>query len=119
MVNRFVTCLVLISLAWAASASAQRRKPMRTSANKSVLLPNKSPLITFRILFMTGSAFDPKGKEGLASLTAAMMAEGGTRKLSYDQILEEMYPLVFGLEGLLEMQSTLTNLTPDSPGGQP
>lgn len=32
---------------------------------------------------------------------------------------EEMYPLVFGLAGLLEMQSTLTTLTPDSFGARP
>jgi len=40
----------------------------------TVLLPNRSPLVSFRLLFMTGSAFDPKGKEGIASLTASMLA---------------------------------------------
>src|SRR5206468_3705736 len=39
----------------------------------TVLLPGPSPLVTFRILFMTGSAFDPPGKEGLAALTASML----------------------------------------------
>src|SRR4051812_32209181 len=39
----------------------------------SVLQPNRSPLVTFRILFNTGSASDPEGKEGLASLTASML----------------------------------------------
>src|ERR1044071_4521292 len=55
---------------------------------KSVLIPNRSPLVSFRILFMTGSAADPKGKEGLASLTAAMLAEGGTRTKTYAQLNE-------------------------------
>ncbi len=32
---------------------------------------------------------------------------------------EEMYPLVFGLAGLLEMQSTFTNPTPNSFGDRP
>src|SRR5436309_11258657 len=31
----------------------------------SVLQPNHSPLVTFRILFNTGSASDPEGKEGV------------------------------------------------------
>ena len=32
----------------------------------SLLLPGNSPLVTFRLLFTTGSAFDPPGKEGRA-----------------------------------------------------
>ena len=31
---------------------------------------NESPLISFRILFHTGAASDPAGKEGVAALTA-------------------------------------------------
>src|SRR5262249_49508471 len=38
----------------------------------TLLQPGTSPLVTFRILFTTGSAFDPPGKEGLAALTASM-----------------------------------------------
>ncbi|HEX8492260.1 MAG TPA: pitrilysin family protein [Pyrinomonadaceae bacterium] len=67
-------------------------KPMSTSI-ATVMMPNQSPLVTFRILFMTGSANDPAGKEGVAALTAAMLAKGGTRSLSYEQIVEAMYPM--------------------------
>ena len=59
----------------------------------AVLLPNRSPLVSFRILFMTGSADDPRDKEGLASLTAAMLAEGGSRTRTYAEITEAMYPM--------------------------
>lgn len=62
----------------------------------SVLQPTKSPIVTFRIQFLTGSADDPKGKEGLANLTAAMLAQGGSRKLSYDEIVERFYPMAAG-----------------------
>jgi zinc protease len=48
---------------------------------ESVLQPGTSSLVTFRILFTTGSAYDPAGKEGLAALTASMLAQGGTRSL--------------------------------------
>ncbi len=34
----------------------------------------------------------PQGKEGLAALTAAMVAEGGTKSLTYDQLLEAVLP---------------------------
>src|SRR2546430_12766274 len=59
----------------------------------TVLLPNRSPLVSFRILFMTGSAFDPKGKEGVASLTASMLAAGGSRVRTYAEITDAMYPM--------------------------
>jgi zinc protease len=72
-----------------------------------VLLPNKSPLITFRILFMTGSAADPKGKEGIASLTAAMLAQGGSRNLSYDQIIDQMYPMATSFSWQTDKEMTV------------
>jgi zinc protease len=58
-----------------------------------------TPLVALRFVFQVGSQDDPKGKEGLAALTAAMVAEGGTRELSYDQLLEKFYPMAAGLSG--------------------
>ena len=72
---------------------AQTNKGMNSTQTNTVLLPNRSPLVTFRILFMTGSAYDPKGKEGLASLTAAMLAAGGSRTRPYSEITDAMYPM--------------------------
>ena len=46
------------------------------TANKPVLLPVKNdPTISFRIWFKVGSQNDPVGKEGLASITAAMLSD--------------------------------------------
>ena len=60
----------------------------------TTLLPSKgSPIIYFRILFHVGSIDDPAGKEGLAALTARLLAEGGTRSLNYSQVLEALYPM--------------------------
>ncbi|HYO91999.1 MAG TPA: hypothetical protein VEQ40_10195, partial [Pyrinomonadaceae bacterium] len=59
----------------------------------SVLQPNSAPIVNFRIQFMTGSAFDPPGKEGLAALTAAMLAQGGTRSQTYEQLVAAVYPM--------------------------
>ena len=58
------------------------------------LLPSEnSPIVYFRILFRVGSIDDPSGKEGLTALTAAMLAQGGTKRLSYSEVLEALYPM--------------------------
>jgi zinc protease len=73
----------------------------------SVLLPNRSPLVTFRILFNTGAASDPEGKEGLASLTASMLAGGGSRRMSYDQITNEFYPMATSFGYQIDKEMTV------------
>ena len=79
---------------------SQKRPRAGAGQFASVLQPNRSPLVTFRILFMTGSAFDPEGKEGVAALTAAMLAEGGSRRMSYEEITNAFYPMAtsFGFQ---------------------
>jgi zinc protease len=64
----------------------------------TLLQPNQSPVVSFRILWKTGAAEDPKGKDGLAALTAAMLSKGGSRSLAYDQILAAMFPLATTLD---------------------
>src|SRR6266699_2738146 len=73
----------------------------------SVLQPGTSPLVTFRILFMTGSAFDPPGKEGLAALAASMLAQGGTRSMSYDQIVQALYPMASSVNSQVDKEMTV------------
>lgn len=51
-----------------------------------------SPVISFRIEVHSGSVNDPKGKEGLNALTALMLGEGGTKELSYDRLVERLFP---------------------------
>jgi zinc protease len=85
---------------------APRNKPM-TNKQNPVLIPNRSPLVSFRILFMTGSAFDPQGKEGLASLTAAMLAEGGTRTKTYAEITDAMYPMATSFSWQVDKEMTV------------
>lgn len=62
-------------------------------AMEVVALPGQSPLINFRFVFRCGSLNDPAGKEGVAALTAAMLARGGSAQASYSEILEKMYPM--------------------------
>jgi len=63
------------------------------SGPQLVTMPGKSPLVTFRFVFLTGSASDPAGKEGAAALTVAMMAEAGTRDMTYKQIVDALFPM--------------------------
>ena len=73
----------------------------------SVVQPGTSPLIVFRIVFTTGAAFDPAGKEGLASLTAAMLGEGGSRAMTYQQIVEAMYPMASSVDWQVDKEMTV------------
>jgi len=71
-------------------------------------LPSEStPLVAVRVIVRAGAQDDPKGKEGLAALTAAMIAEGGTRELSYDQVLERFYPMAAALDGTITREGTV------------
>jgi len=80
---------------------------MNLAETNTVLLPNRSPLVTFRILFMTGSAYDPRGKEGLASLTAAMLADGGSRSKTFSEITNAMYPMATSFEWQVDKEMTV------------
>lgn len=71
-------------------------------------LPSPSnPLVAVRALLNVGSRDDPPGKEGLAALTASMVAEGGTRDLSYEQVLERFYPMATTLMGACRKEVTV------------
>ena len=52
-----------------------------------------SPLVTFRIVFQTGSSDDPTGREGLTYVTSRAMAEGGTEALTYEELTRRLFPM--------------------------
>src|SRR5215469_7083689 len=74
---------------------------------ESVLLPSSSPIVTVRILFRIGSALDPKGQEGLAALTAAMLSDGGAGRLSYEEIVKAMYPMATVFRSQVDKEVTV------------
>ncbi|MGH9904467.1 MAG: insulinase family protein, partial [Pyrinomonadaceae bacterium] len=98
--------IILMALLTPLAAFGNSQKNM---SNKiaNVLVPNRSPLVTFRIVFMTGAAADPKGKEGVAALTAAMLSQGGTAKMSYEQIVEAMYPMATSFGSQIDKEMTV------------
>jgi zinc protease len=88
-------------------AARRQTKMSNTSKIATVLEPGSSPLVSFRLLFMTGSASDPAGKEGVASLTAAMLAAGGSRSMSYNEIVEAMYPMATSFSWQVDKEMTV------------
>ncbi len=73
----------LMGEVWAAEAGGVKIKELSSP---------DSAVISFRIEVRSGSINDPQGKEGLNALTALMLGQGGTRELSYDQLVEKLFP---------------------------
>ena len=68
--------------------------PKAGEARFDVLVQKSAlPQIRFKLLFAAGSAHDPTGKEGLAALTAAMVASSGSRERKIDEVTKALFPL--------------------------
>jgi zinc protease len=92
-----LSCAFFFGLAQLACSVSDRdsvKNPSTSAGIDMTLLPSQnSPIVYFRILFRVGSQDDPAGKEGLSALTTAMLAQGGTRSLTYSEVLEALYPM--------------------------
>lgn len=87
--------------------------PAARDEAETVLLPvPDDPTVTFAVSFSVGSQDDPPGKEGLAELTGALISNGGTEARSYDEILEELYPIASSYAARVDKEmTTLTGRT--------
>lgn len=80
----------------------------KVSEDNTVLLPvENDPTISFRMWFKVGSQNDPSGKEGLAYITANMITDAATTNRSYEQILEELYPLAAHINSQAYIEQTI------------
>ena len=52
-----------------------------------------NPLVELKVQLKVGSANDPAGKEGLAYLTFNLLANGGSRTKTYEEITRAFYPM--------------------------
>lgn len=64
------------------------------------------PQLDIKLLFTTGSAYDPKGKEGLSALAAAMIAQAGSKQLRIDEINKALYPMAGSLREQADKEMT-------------
>jgi len=54
------------------------------------------PIVSFRFVFHAGPMNDPDGKNGLAHLTAQILANASTKQNKYEDILKKLFPLASG-----------------------
>jgi zinc protease len=68
----------------------------------------KSPLpqLDVKLLFKAGAAHDPQGKEGLAALSASMIADAGSKQQRIDEIREALYPLAGSFDAQVDRELT-------------
>ncbi|MBL8115797.1 MAG: insulinase family protein [Acidobacteria bacterium] len=80
-----------------------------TAALDLVVRKGPSPQIVVKLLFQAGSARDPRGKEGLASLSAAMVTEGGSGEKRNDEITRALFPMAASFSAQVDKEmATLT-----------
>ncbi|HSS43828.1 MAG TPA: insulinase family protein, partial [Thermoanaerobaculia bacterium] len=77
-----------------------------SSALRLVMLTSPLPQLNVKLLFTVGSAHDPKGKEGLAALTAAMVTDAGSKSLRIDEIRKLLYPMAGSFEAQVDKEMT-------------
>ncbi len=88
------TKVQLLSLALLLSMTFTSNLSSKEMSNDKVIMKiAEDPIIAYNIWFKVGSANDPKGKEGLAYMTAQLMADASTTKNDYSGILELLYPM--------------------------
>ncbi|NIO48697.1 MAG: insulinase family protein, partial [Candidatus Aminicenantes bacterium] len=66
--------------------------------NSELIPVEGNSLLSFRILLDVGSANDPKGKEGLCQLTLSLLANGGSKSLTFKEIQKKFYPMAASVE---------------------
>ncbi len=80
--------------------------------------PSSSPLLNLRLQFRAGSIHDPKGKEGLARLTASLLTEGATKNRSLAEVTKASAATGGGLGALVDKERTSFALTVPAAKGQ-
>ena len=92
----------------APSLSTLERAPSAGSgaAAKVVQVQSALPQVRVKLLFRAGSAHDPAGKEGLAALAAAMVAEAGSRERRIDEIRQALFPIAGSFDAQVDKEMT-------------
>ncbi len=67
---------------------------------------SKLPQLNVKLLFRVGSAHDPKGKQGLAALAAAMIADAGSQAMTIDEIKGALFPMAASLDAQVDKEMT-------------
>ncbi len=80
-------------------------------AKQFIVQKNELPQLRIKLLFDVGSAYDPQGKEGLADLTATMIAEAGSKAMRIDEINKALYPIAGSFGAQVDKEMTTFTLS--------
>ena len=84
---------------------ADEKSPVKMRA---LTMPSKgADSVDVRILLRSGSVDDPEGKQGLTYMTATMMAEGGTKKYAYHELIGLLYPMAARIDVSVDKEMTV------------
>jgi zinc protease len=86
----------------ASGVSAEAAVPVRFVARPS----ESAPLINVAFIVHAGAGFDPEGKKGLATLTAAMLTDAGSEARTIEEINAAMYPIAAGFKAQVDKEMT-------------
>jgi len=94
-----------------AAASPAATKPPAAPAGGGVAFTplvqrTKLPQLNVKLLFRAGSAYDPPGKEGLAALAAAMIADAGSQAMTIAEIKKALFPMAASLDAQVDKEMT-------------
>ena len=90
-----------------AAASGSSTGALAETPVSIVAQPSASaPLVDVAFVVHAGAAMDPPDKKGLASLTAAMITEGGSFTHTIQQINDAMYALASGFDAQVDKEMT-------------
>ncbi len=64
------------------------------------------PNVMIKLLFTVGSVNDPKGKEGLAELSAAMITDAGSKSMRLDEIQKALFPIAGSFNAQVDKEMT-------------
>jgi zinc protease len=89
-----------------AAIIAADMKNVPATLPKLDILEQKSqlPQIAMKLVFNAGSAYDPPGKEGLAALSAAMIAGAGSQALTVSELRQLLYPMAGSFTGSVDKE---------------
>jgi zinc protease len=88
-----------------ASLEAGLTKPLAANL-EWVLEKSLLPQLNFKLLFRTGSTADPRGKEGLSALAAAMITQAGSKGKTIDEIKKALFPLAGSFTSRVDKEMT-------------
>jgi zinc protease len=81
-------------------------EPAKPVTIPELIQASPSPLVRVKLLFAAGSAHDPNGKDGLATLAAEMIASAGSKRMPIDEINRALFPMAASFSAQVDKEMT-------------